>query len=325
MKNVREQEGCVARQSELYENNKENWNISSMKFSAIIKKLFPNTQRRRRRKQKKNPEREWVYIGLNLYKECDAVALPFKSVIDVIPRDYLIQSNTDDHLTIGIQSDIKVNKNNIMKYVTFKNNNTWNLTIMDTVVNLAKLAIQEQYMCTEEEVLSVINLVKRLNLCMGVDYEEEPANMTKMVFSDTNHNEFVRYKCGTCCQVIPIDARGETCYKCYKLYGRTDEEIDLGDDDQEDLAKILENVFPNASPEMKVLLEQQHKVLTSKGKKYVRWNSKIISICLTLWLTSPKNYSTLKDSNLLILPSGRQLSRYKNRIPQASGRQFCFA
>ena len=34
---------------------------------------------------------------------------------------------------------------------------------------------------------------------------------------------------------------------------------------------------------------------------------------------SPKVYEELKDSNMLILSSGRQLGRYKNKIPQGTG------
>ena len=74
-------------------------------------------------------------------------------------------------------------------------------------------------------------------------------------------------------------------------------------------------VFPNATEEMKVLLKS-HEALTSKRRK---WNKDVLSVCLTLWVHIPKTYQTLQDSNMLILPSGRQLRRYKNIIPQHSG------
>lgn len=38
-----------------------------------------------------------------------------------------------------------------------------------------------------------------------------------------------------------------------------------------------------------------------------------------MWIRSPANYQQLRESNFLILPSGRQLRKYKNEVPQKSG------
>ena len=45
----------------------------------------------------------------------------------------------------------------------------------------------------------------------------------------------------------------------------------------------------------------------------------MIQLFLSVWARSPKAYEQLRQSGLLILPSPRQLSRYKNSIPQLSG------
>ena len=45
----------------------------------------------------------------------------------------------------------------------------------------------------------------------------------------------------------------------------------------------------------------------------------MISLCLSLWVRSPKAYASIQDHGMLILPSGRQLRRYKNCVPQESG------
>jgi hypothetical protein len=42
-------------------------------------------------------------------------------------------------------------------------------------------------------------------------------------------------------------------------------------------------------------------------------------MCLSLWVRSPKNYQDIRDSNMLILPSGRQLRKYKNKVNQEPG------
>lgn len=41
--------------------------------------------------------------------------------------------------------------------------------------------------------------------------------------------------------------------------------------------------------------------------------------CLNIWTRSAKSYEDLLDSNILKLPSGRNLRRYKNAVIQESG------
>jgi hypothetical protein len=41
----------------------------------------------------------------------------------------------------------------------------------------------------------------------------------------------------------------------------------LNEEDQEDMSKILNRVFPNATADMKYLLESQRKVLNCKDRK----------------------------------------------------------
>ncbi len=45
----------------------------------------------------------------------------------------------------------------------------------------------------------------------------------------------------------------------------------------------------------------------------------IIRLCLSLWIKSPKVYEELRHSGVLVLPSGRLLSLYKNSVKQRPG------
>lgn len=98
-----------------------------------------------------------------------------------------------------------------------------------------------------------------------------------------------------------------------------DESIIVSEGVHGDLSTIFENVFPHAPEKMKLLLQSQAKALAAKTPTARRWNKEVISLCLSLWVRSPKAYQILQDSNMLILPSGRQLLRYKNCIPQDAG------
>lgn len=93
----------------------------------------------------------------------------------------------------------------------------------------------------------------------------------------------------------------------------------VSESDHADVSAILESVFPNASDKMKLFLKSQHDILCSKSPQARRWNKDVVSLCLSLWIRSPKAYQTLLESNVLILPPGRQLRRYKNYIPQDPG------
>ena len=93
----------------------------------------------------------------------------------------------------------------------------------------------------------------------------------------------------------------------------------VSESDHEDLSEILEKVFPNAPEKMKLFLMNQHEALSAKSPGARRWNKDVISLCLSLWIRSPKAYQTLLESNMLILPSGRQLRRYKNCITREPG------
>lgn len=97
------------------------------------------------------------------------------------------------------------------------------------------------------------------------------------------------------------------------------DDIFVSESDHADLSNILESIFPNASDKMKLFLKSQHEILCSKSPQARRWNKDVVSLCLSLWIRSPKAYQTLLESNVLVLPSGRQLRRYKNCIPQEPG------
>ncbi|PIK42459.1 hypothetical protein BSL78_20688 [Apostichopus japonicus] len=123
-------------------------------------------------------------------------------------------------------------------------------------------------------------------------------------------------------KVLSWAATSGICTCCKKLPSlNLGKDVILDEDDDSDISKILESYFPNASPEMKVLLKSQHGALKTKSPNGRKWDKEIISLCLSLWLRNPQAYQDLKDSNYLVLPSGRHLRRYKNIVKQRSGIQ----
>lgn len=95
--------------------------------------------------------------------------------------------------------------------------------------------------------------------------------------------------------------------------------VELDEEDDAMLNSLLEKMLPGATSEMKSLIISQREALKAKVPTLRRWSSSIVSLCLSMFVRSPKLYKELKDSGTLILPSGRQLQRYKNYIPQKAG------
>lgn len=50
---------------------------------------------------------------------------------------------------------------------------------------------------------------------------------------------------------------------------------------------------------MKLLMQNHEKDLSYTNRKSIRWDKKILSLCLTLWIRSPSNNQQLRKSNVL--------------------------
>lgn len=80
----------------------------------------------------------------------------------------------------------------------------------------------------------------------------------------------------------------------------------------------LRDIAPNLTDKQVDLLKSQIDIsnVTKHGR---RWDNEIIQVCLSLWTRSPNAYLQLASSGLLVLPSVRTLSSYKNSVHQEPG------
>lgn len=91
--------------------------------------------------------------------------------------------------------------------------------------------------------------------------------------------------------------------------------------DPEKAIQNLNNLFVGTAPEnfqlfMMTELRNSQKSLPSTQR---RWDPQFISVCLGLYVRSPKAYTDLRDSGMITLPSERLLRMYKNCIKQKPG------
>jgi hypothetical protein len=98
-------------------------------------------------------------------------------------------------------------------------------------------------------------------------------------------------------------------------------EIVLNERDHKDMEDVIQYVLQSDVPDQSVVLlkSQLQNCKKSLDVHQRRWDPKIISLCLTLFIRSPQAYQDLKKSNFLELPSKRLLQYYKNAVKQSPG------
>ena len=92
----------------------------------------------------------------------------------------------------------------------------------------------------------------------------------------------------------------------------------MSDELEKDITQIMTDNSENATPFMKLFWDEQRK-LSSVSAKQRRYHPMIIRYCLSLLSDSSAAYDKLRKSSLLVLPSRRVLSDYKNAIRPRRG------
>lgn len=265
-----------------------------------------------------------------------------------IPSSCHVQSHLQNYVTIGIPTEIIVNGNVLFKRITIKDS-TWNLSIRGKDINLKDIGVDSTFINTEECLRKTFEILNKIKVCTGVtitdvdhlyiDINKKTVIKEFISISGNENTSVTKLRYVNCDQTLKWGSSTEACRTCQKkitinkeLQSICDESLDdevnedndgdsipLSKKDQKDLTEIFESVFPGASTEMKTLLQSQAQALKCKNRKSIRWDKTILSLCLSMWIRSPANYQQLRESNFLILPSGRQLRKYKNEVPQKSG------
>lgn len=283
---------------------------------------------------------------------------PLRALGNHLPENSVLLANSDTKLSFGLHSGYICNGNVLLKSIDLSVF-SWQLSIRGMKIDLESLQVCNVYEGTNTSFNTVVSTVERTEVCIGLPLERVnnqlkdslviKENVSK--FGDENSSKLmVRSK--HCLQVLAWSQQESCCRRCQIDLRRTcpkksdacrtaedqpstkkkknndfssnflvekDDNIELDEEDNKTLSTLLDKALPGASGEMKKLLQDQQKALTASHVCRRRWSPEVISLCLGMFIRSPKSYDELKDSNMLILPSGRQLQRYKNFIPQGAG------
>ena len=275
----------------------------------------------------------------------------------IVSPFFICQSNEEEvHLAIFCEL---VNGNQLVKKIIFKRNGEWELYTANNQINLEDLSIENHFSCTRTSVQNVCSIVMKLNSCKGKEKENVTPDTTKnknFVIEYLGEEKTLIYRSYLCKRILSPISKSSTCRNCQNSirtlknavpvneeskttlenvtvsFNRstsnnmertheekdTDDKIILENGNNDDMKAILEKVLPEASDEMLDLLVNQKQNL-ERNPKGRRWDKKTISLCLSLWCRSRKNYQQLRDSKVLILPSGNTLQVYKNSVDQRAG------
>ena len=238
------------------------------------------------------------------------------------PRNMSV-NKADNKFRISMPTRWKIDGITITKTAVLEKDGRWGINIHGVDVNLAKLGIDSMFGKTKRDMDNITTILSAINVCRGRQCEENEPHYNEKTSQHllTGEEDVTQHivKSAYCKGALGWLSRGTTCMTCRTMTRmKINAEIVLEENDHEEMSAILEKVFADAKPEMKVLLKSQLDALKSPlhGR---RWPREVISTALSLWLRSPGGYDELKASDMIILPSGRQLQRYKNTIFQTPG------
>lgn len=323
--------------------------ISLKELGKSIKKMFPDVKYFAPT-EKVSGRRITAYRGISfnprpkfdLDKNGIENVYSLEEISSKLPKhSMLFHSSISSEITFALPSNVLANGNLVLKTVTLKDH-SWVLNIRGKEVDLHQLGISVRFDGTKMCLNKIIILLEKIQICTGVplaeiehmqyDIESRPSltkeTITKIGDENLSHLSQQCLRAKRCYQVLPWGAHRNACRACQHTIKRNDIGIskpgtettdEFNKEDSDEMNAELEKVFSGASDEMKVLLKSQSRALDCKRTSSMKWDKRVLNVCLSMWVRSPSAYDVLKDSKMLILPSARQLRRYKNKLQKEAG------
>ena len=178
-----------------------------------------------------------------------------------------------------------------------------------------------------EERVRVRSCKNVLSFCSKVGYCEPCGNTMRRLLNKNNGNQsetdFLQ-EISLNVNMNGVSPMRETSQEKEETIGREDVlkvSADMKGQKQEEVDQAIDRLLQNGAPHhFKTLLMAQIKNSNETlDYRHRRWDPKVISLCLSLYVRSPAALEDLRSSGMLILPSVRLLQLYKNCIKQRPG------
>ncbi|XP_033750975.1 uncharacterized protein LOC117335144 [Pecten maximus] len=319
------EDGMISKQLlyRLYEKQCHKHSIKPLCISSVAKivyKLFPDITNTRVRIGGKNGcnGRRFMFKGIS-FCGLSHDNIEFITVENLelnLERPCMLSSKSQQSAVILMPANILTNGNMLMKEIILNfSEKRWQLNVRGRSVDLSHFGISDKFDLTLGNLKTILHIVKSLDLCLGCDMNEKrpvPYHiLCEHVTSKIGHQDTVRkLRSLHCLGVIgwhgikSVCSRCRICFDTFISNKKEDKNtVNLDAIGDKVLQKILDAVYPNASPEMKMFLESQHDALNVTDVRKRRWNKEILKPCVSLWKHSPKVYRDLRNSGMFILPS----------------------
>lgn len=313
-------------------------------FGKNVMNFFPKVESYRRYCSSIKKE-QFFYKGIvNATVNTECVYKELTYVKQWVPTPFFVCKENDDAIHFATFCGT-INDHNVTKEIVFHNNGTWDLYIGRSKVDVNECSVDNSFIISRRSIQDICCIVYKMHICNGKQKENvENVNVKYHLLEHLGPERKPIYRSFHCKRVIPFSFHSSTCRSCNSmaLIKRKEESSacpskkakhhlplpNKGVDDQDsvvleenndkDMKLILKRVLPEASGEMLDMLTDQKKNI-ARNPTGRRWDKKTIRLCLSLWCRSPKNYTILKDSKVLVLPSDNTLRIYKNSVDQHAG------
>ena len=263
----------------------DNTNVDLVRIGRIIRKLFPRIKTTYpRKKQTGKQETAYQYIEFRGEEQAEAVTLTIENITNYIPKHCAVLLHMNDKVTFTVPTQFLCNGNILSKKVTI-HNSKWNLSVRERDIELDTLEIDHIFDWTIDGMNNVLSIVDKLQICTGIPISDlsylnwDMDNNTcfqeyvSNIGDENSGSKVVRYK--KCNQILGWFSCVNYCRACQIKIRRNrkqentkeEENVILNEENQEDTSEILDRVFPNATADMKCLLESQRKALNCKDRK----------------------------------------------------------
>ena len=253
-----------------------NPSISATKLGKTLSKAFPWIQIKRGR-----DPRNWSgklttrYYGLQWKdkENCEPHGnngnVNFQFIVDNIPNDFFILTETEKNLCIGHFRKWTVNDNKIVTEVNFYSDWSWSITTLGKVTQPKDLGVENTFQCTRSGIQKVIDVVRSVRYCDGLS-EIEPINSTEYykenvsILHEANSSEYIRFRAKSCKVHLNFGEIRSTCIKCVQAnvqvhsnaHSQKDvnndnetadsESVELSEQDHADMKAVFIAFFPIA-------------------------------------------------------------------------------
>ena len=192
----------------------------------------------------------------------------------------------------------------------------------------------------QSNIEGMVYIMENLKICKGFLVEEGVDGNMYEVWVDVSDggNKECRVRAHHCKIILSFCGTVDCCETCSKKSRRATKRISAREElenappnkihknpvdtkdcvlDSESLQKLLNEGAPE---QLHLLLRMQLENSRPGLEKHQRkWDPEFISFCLSIYVKSPRVYSDLRNSKMLILPSESLLRMYKNCVKQKPG------